>query len=122
MRTRQFGRFYVDQRFFEGMRVNEGVNLFAGMIVLDVREDFQADRREYRGVHEQFRVVKPGEMIPLYEATFKAGAIVPTWREVESLGTQAKADLDEAYRAAVKSVERQLGMKETLRKWLGVAA
>ena len=112
MRTRQFGRFYVDGMFFNRMLLGEGLNLFTGMLVLDVRDDFQSDRREYRGVHAQFRPIEQGEMIPLYEAVFKVGEIAPTWYEVESLGTVAAADVDDAYRAAIKKLRA-----EPVKKW-----
>lgn len=80
---RQLGRFKVSGLFFRGLTPRMGVNLFRGMVVLDVQRAFYSDEREYLAMHAQFRPVPLGEVIPLYEATFDAHSATPIWTEVK---------------------------------------
>lgn len=86
MNIARHGTFKVASRFFRDMvdidgKLN-GVNLFAGMIVLDVDIDWHSDSRIYKAAHPQFREVLPGETLPEYTAVFHAGQTEPEWREV----------------------------------------
>lgn len=82
--TRRLGRFTVADAFFENMAAGDGANLFAGMVVLETRYDWNWLHRVYIAVHEQFRDLPNGEVIPEYEAIFSAGSSTPTWREKRS--------------------------------------
>lgn len=79
--TQQLGRFTVDWRLFDGMEVSEAAQLFTGMIVLDIRREWNSDARFYFAAHEQFRVLSPNCIVPEYEAILTAGSLVPTLRE-----------------------------------------
>lgn len=76
------GYFEVKDRFFDGLCVGDGVNLFSGMVILDMRRDFMQGHREYCAIHADFRPVQPGEITPKYQAVFGAGSTVPKWVEV----------------------------------------
>ena len=82
LKSRNLGRFKVGQRFFDGLDTGEGVNIFAGMIVLDVRRSWSEDSIEYLAIHPDFRIVPHGEILPMYEGTFTAGTALPVWHEV----------------------------------------
>lgn len=82
MKSRNIGRFKVAQVFFQGLRTGDGVNLFSGMIVLDVRHNWESDTVEYVAIHPDFRPVPECEMVPVYEGTFSDDSPFPKWHEI----------------------------------------
>ncbi len=80
--TNKKGRFFVNGGFFQGLNHGEGVNLFHGMIILDVRHDFCNDRAEYIAIHEDFKPVVEGRIIPEYIGVFNSKSIYPKWELV----------------------------------------
>lgn len=76
------GWFSVDFRFFDRLDVDEGVNLFHRMVVIDVQHKYFDNRVVYHAIHPGFRAVTPGEIIPEYRGVFSPNSIYPTWVEV----------------------------------------
>lgn len=76
------GRFTVATRFFDGLEVNHGVNLFHGMVVLEAHRNFMSNHVEYYAIHQDFRGVPIGEITPEYQAIFTNGNPYPEWVEV----------------------------------------
>ncbi len=76
---RRLGRFTVSGYFVEGLTKGEGLNVFAGGAVVDMRRDYPADRVEYAMYHPSFDPVPAGEILPEYTAVFAPGVAAPTW-------------------------------------------
>jgi hypothetical protein len=76
---RRIGRFTVPGCFVDGLCKGEGLNVFAGGAVVNVRHDWPTDRVEYVMYHPSFDPVKLGEMLPEYTALFRKGESAPTW-------------------------------------------
>ena len=76
------GIFEVNDQFFNGLCVGDGVNLFSGMVILDMRRDYLQGYREYCAIHADFRPVQIGEITPKYQGVFSTGSTIPKWVEV----------------------------------------
>lgn len=61
----------------------EGAAIFAGFVPLGIEDRMHRDERVYMGMHEQFRPIDFGEMIPEYRCEISAGVPFPTWTEVK---------------------------------------
>ena len=77
--SRQLGRFTASSEFVRGLERGEGLNVFAGGAVLDVRHDYSMNQVEYVMYHPSFAPVPAGEILPEYTAAFTLGVVAPTW-------------------------------------------
>jgi hypothetical protein len=80
---RRLGRFTASNEFVYGLARGEGLNVFAGGAVIDVRHDYSMDQVEYVMYHPSFDPVPAGEILPEYTAVFTLGVVVPTWARKE---------------------------------------
>jgi hypothetical protein len=81
MSSRRIGRFIVPTSLVEGFCRGEGLNVFAGGAVVDVRHDWMRGQVEYFMYHPTFTPVKLGDLIPLYVAEIGPYSSSPTWRK-----------------------------------------
>jgi hypothetical protein len=81
---RRIGRFTVPGCFVDGLCKGEGLNVFAGGAVVNVRHDWPTDRVEYLMYHPSFDEVRHGERFPEYMAIFRTGESEPTWIKQEA--------------------------------------
>ena len=83
LKTRRIGRFKVDHHFYDTLDVEEGVNLFDRMVVLDVVHDHVSGVANYTAIHPSYRELPYGEIIPMYVPKFHLGCIAPEWIETK---------------------------------------
>ena len=76
---RRLGRFTASNEFVYGLARGEGLNVFAGGAVVDVRHDYSMDQVEYVMYHPSFDLVPAGEILPEYTAVFTPGVVAPAW-------------------------------------------
>lgn len=79
MIQRNLGRFKVNRQMLHTMSDEAAATIFAGMVVLNVRQLWESDQVEYLARHPTFAVVPEGNFIPEYEAVFFQGEATPTW-------------------------------------------
>ena len=79
--SNRVGRFEIAGAFFRNLHSGEGANLFHNMVVLDIQREYLRDCSTYIAIHEGFRPVEPGEIVPMYTAKFSADSIYPQWLE-----------------------------------------
>lgn len=83
IKTRRVGRFYLAPSFFAGLDCEEGVNIFHRMVVLRAEQCWDRPHTQYLAIHPDFEEVKPGDVVPVYTATFDRGSIYPRWERME---------------------------------------
>lgn len=70
---RRVGRFEFPQCMFHPAAAEDARAMFAGCIVLQMRDDLHAAKREVLADNPAFEEIEDGEIVPMYDCTFVTG-------------------------------------------------